>query len=39
MPRPRKKGRRREAKKVLRSTATLPEYDRSTCPKGLVTRR
>ncbi len=39
MPRPRKKGRRREVKKVPRSTATLPEYDRRTCPEGLVTRR
>ncbi|MFF3505400.1 RRQRL motif-containing zinc-binding protein [Streptomyces sp. NPDC003247] len=39
MPRRRKKGRRREVKKVPRSEATLPEYDRRTCPKGLVTRR
>ncbi|MEU9796408.1 RRQRL motif-containing zinc-binding protein [Streptomyces sparsogenes] len=39
MPRPRKKGRRREVKKVPRSTATLPEYDRRTCPEGLITRR
>lgn len=39
MPRPRKKGRRREIKKVPRSDATLPEYDRRSCPEGLVTRR
>jgi hypothetical protein len=24
---------------VPRSDATLPEYDRRSCPKGLVTRR
>ncbi|MER6560532.1 RRQRL motif-containing zinc-binding protein [Streptomyces sp. NPDC001027] len=39
MPRPRKKRRRREVKKVPRSDAALPEYDRSTVPEGLVTRR
>ncbi|MGW1328165.1 RRQRL motif-containing zinc-binding protein [Streptomyces antibioticus] len=39
MPRPRKKGRRRELKKVPRSTATLEEFDRRSCPEGLVTRR
>ncbi|MGW4688521.1 RRQRL motif-containing zinc-binding protein [Streptomyces sp. NPDC004244] len=39
MPRLRKKGRRRGVTKVPRSTATLPEYDRRTCPEDLVTRR
>ncbi|MFF9690536.1 RRQRL motif-containing zinc-binding protein, partial [Streptomyces sp. NPDC014623] len=39
MPRPRKKGRRREIKKVPRSDATLPEFDRGAVPEGLVTRR
>ncbi|MFD9794747.1 RRQRL motif-containing zinc-binding protein [Streptomyces sp. NPDC059070] len=38
MPRPRKK-RRRELKKVPRGTATLEEFDRRSCPEGLVTRR
>jgi hypothetical protein len=38
MPRPRKK-RRREVKRVPRSDALLPEYDRSAVPEGLVTRR
>lgn len=38
MPRPRKR-RRREVKRVPRSTVTLEEYDRRTCPEGLVTRR
>ncbi|MBZ6204700.1 hypothetical protein KVH17_34080 [Streptomyces olivaceus] len=38
MPRPRKK-RRREIKRVPRSTATLEEFDRCACPEGLVTRR
>ncbi|WP_063755392.1 RRQRL motif-containing zinc-binding protein [Streptomyces sp. NRRL S-337] len=39
MPRPRKKRYRREAARVPRSDAALPEYDRSTVPEGLVTRR
>ncbi len=39
MPRPRKKRRRREVTRVPRENATLPEYDRSTVPEGLVTRR
>lgn len=37
MPRTRKN--RREAVRVPRSTATLPEYDRGTVPEGLATRR
>ncbi|GGM19941.1 RRQRL motif-containing zinc-binding protein [Streptomyces chartreusis] len=39
MPRPRKKRRRPEVTRVPRSDAALPEYDRSTVPEGLVTRR
>ncbi|MFC9816032.1 RRQRL motif-containing zinc-binding protein [Streptomyces virginiae] len=39
MPRRRKKGHRRKANRVPRENATLPEYDRSTVPEGLVTRR
>ncbi|MGW4758483.1 RRQRL motif-containing zinc-binding protein [Streptomyces chartreusis] len=39
MPRSRKKRRRREVTRVPRENATLPEYDRSTVPEGLVTRR
>ncbi|GAA2638628.1 RRQRL motif-containing zinc-binding protein [Streptomyces axinellae] len=39
MPRPRKKRRRREVTRVPRGDAGLPEYDRSTVPEGLVTRR
>ncbi|WP_432008010.1 RRQRL motif-containing zinc-binding protein [Streptomyces parvus] len=39
MPRPRKKRRRREVTRVPRGEAGLPEYDRSTVPEGLVTRR
>ncbi|MFY4721450.1 RRQRL motif-containing zinc-binding protein [Streptomyces sp. LaBMicrA B280] len=39
MPRPRKKRRRREVNRVPRGEAGLPEYDRSTVPEGLVTRR
>ncbi|MFD5413482.1 RRQRL motif-containing zinc-binding protein [Streptomyces nojiriensis] len=39
MPRPRKKRRRREVPRVPRGDATLPEYDRSTVPEGLVIRR
>ncbi|WP_406187880.1 hypothetical protein [Streptomyces sp. NBC_01006] len=39
MPRPRKKRRRREVNRVPRCDAALPEYDRSTLPEGLVTRR
>ncbi|MFF1446132.1 hypothetical protein [Streptomyces sp. NPDC058295] len=39
MPRPRKKRRHREATRVPRIDATLPEYDRSTVPEGLATRR
>lgn len=35
MPRPRKKGRRREIKKVPRSDATLPEYDRRSSRRSL----
>ncbi|MEV7657921.1 RRQRL motif-containing zinc-binding protein [Streptomyces anulatus] len=38
MPRTRRK-RRREAVRVLRSDALLPEFDRGTVPEGLVTRR
>lgn len=38
MPRPRKK-RRREITKVPRSDAMLEEFDRRSCPEGLVTRR
>ncbi len=38
MPRLRKKGRLRGIKKVPRSDAPLPEYDRRSCPEGLVTR-
>jgi hypothetical protein len=38
MPRPRKK-RRREVKRIPRSMATLPEFDRGAVPDGLVTRR
>jgi len=33
------KRRRREVKRVPRSDSTLPEYDRSAVPEGLVTRR
>lgn len=39
MTRPRKKRRRPEVTRVPRSDAALPEYDRSTVPEGLVTRR
>lgn len=39
MPRPRKRRRPREVKRVPRSDALLPEYDRSAVPEGLVTRR
>ncbi|MGW3984116.1 RRQRL motif-containing zinc-binding protein [Streptomyces mirabilis] len=39
MPRPRKKRRRREVKRVPRDQAGLPEYDRRELPEGLVTRR
>ncbi|WP_327349015.1 RRQRL motif-containing zinc-binding protein [Streptomyces europaeiscabiei] len=39
MPRPRKKRRRPEAKRIPRSAATLPEYDRGAIPEGMVTRR
>ncbi|GGP80432.1 RRQRL motif-containing zinc-binding protein [Streptomyces melanogenes] len=39
MPRPRKKRRRREVNRVPRSDAALPEYDHSTVPEGLVTKR
>ncbi|MCZ0204707.1 hypothetical protein OZK63_04675 [Streptomyces sp. UMAF16] len=39
MPRPRKKGRRREVKKVPRSEGRLPEYDRRACPEGLQQAR
>jgi hypothetical protein len=39
MPRPRKKRRRREVTRVPRNDAALPEYDRSTVPEDLVTRR
>ncbi|MFB7745392.1 RRQRL motif-containing zinc-binding protein [Streptomyces sp. NPDC056132] len=38
MPRRRQK-RRREVHRVPRSEAALPEFDRSTVPEGLVTRR
>ncbi|WP_324607913.1 RRQRL motif-containing zinc-binding protein [Streptomyces sp. Tu6071] len=38
MPRARRK-RRREARRVPRSDAHLPEYDRGDCPEGLLTRR
>ncbi|MEU6602378.1 RRQRL motif-containing zinc-binding protein [Streptomyces flaveolus] len=38
MPRTRKK-RRGEVKRVPRSDAALPEFDRRACPEGLVTRR
>ncbi|MFE2943402.1 RRQRL motif-containing zinc-binding protein [Streptomyces sp. NPDC059255] len=38
MPRPRKR-RRREVKRISRSDARLPEYDRGQVPEGLVTRR
>jgi len=39
MPRPRKRRRPREVKRVPRSDALLPEYDRTAVPEGLVTRR
>lgn len=39
MPRRRTRRRRREVTRVLRSDAALPEFDRSTVPEGLVTRR
>ncbi|MFK0202090.1 RRQRL motif-containing zinc-binding protein [Streptomyces lavendulae] len=39
MPRPQKKRRRSEVNRVPRCDATLPEYDRSTVPEGLVTLR
>ncbi|WP_327713760.1 hypothetical protein OG912_38380 (plasmid) [Streptomyces sp. NBC_00464] len=35
----RRKKRRREANRVARSDAMLPEYDRGAVPEGLVTRR
>ncbi|MFF7098341.1 RRQRL motif-containing zinc-binding protein [Streptomyces rubradiris] len=38
MPRRRNK-RRREATKIPRSAATLPEFDRRAVPEGLATRR
>lgn len=38
MPRTRRK-RHREATRVPRSEALLPEYDRGTVPEGFVTRR
>ncbi|MFE6885834.1 RRQRL motif-containing zinc-binding protein [Streptomyces sp. NPDC057702] len=37
MARPRKM--RREIRRVPRTAATLPEYDRHVCPQSLVTRR
>ncbi|MGW3954075.1 RRQRL motif-containing zinc-binding protein [Streptomyces sp. NPDC004752] len=39
MPRQKTRRRRREVNRVPRSDAALPEYDRSTVPEGLVTRR
>uniref|UniRef100_UPI002F9196DC RRQRL motif-containing zinc-binding protein n=1 Tax=Streptomyces sp. NBC_01562 TaxID=2975879 RepID=UPI002F9196DC len=39
MPRPRRKRRRREAKRIPRSEALLPEFDRAAVPEGLATRR
>jgi hypothetical protein len=39
MPRARKKRRPREVKRVPRSDAMLPEFDRGAVPEGLVTRR
>ncbi|WP_124266617.1 hypothetical protein OG771_00300 [Streptomyces anulatus] len=39
MPRRRTRRRRREVTRVPRNDAALPEFDRSTVPEGLVTRR
>jgi hypothetical protein len=39
MPRARTRRRRREVKRVPRSEALLPEFDRAAVPEGLATRR
>ncbi|MFE2716570.1 hypothetical protein ACFXKI_32570 [Streptomyces mirabilis] len=39
MPRAQKRRRRHEVKRVPRSEALLPEFDRAAVPEGMATRR